>query len=99
MNLVVANRYRLDRRIGDGGMGVVFEAHDDSLDRSVAVKLIRPEHVARGQAARFLREAKILGQLEHPNIVDVLDIGQDANDGSFFMASKQVKVTIGGCGG
>jgi serine/threonine-protein kinase len=70
--------YRLDRRLGEGGMGVVYRARHLALGRDVAVKLVRPS-VAPEPAylARFRNEAAALGRLEHPAIVNVTDFGID----------------------
>jgi serine/threonine-protein kinase len=71
-------RYRLLDRIGGGATSIVYAAHDDAMDRAVAVKMIvaelEDEHETR---ERFYREAKITAQLLHPNIVPVLDVGED----------------------
>jgi serine/threonine protein kinase len=72
------DRYRPMRRIGAGGMGTVWEAHDDVLGRSVALKMLSPalcEDEAAG--ARFRREAQAAGRLAHPNIAQVFDYGED----------------------
>jgi eukaryotic-like serine/threonine-protein kinase len=73
----IADTYRLDRVIGRGGMGVVFAARHVRTQRPVAVKLLAPENAA--QRARFLREAKILGEADHPNVVEVIDLGEEAD--------------------
>ncbi|TMK15692.1 MAG: serine/threonine protein kinase [Actinobacteria bacterium] len=76
---VVGERYRLDRSLGNGGMGEVFEATDLTLHRSVAVKLMSPSLVQDEPArARFLREARALAQVNSPNVVAVYDAGEDA---------------------
>ncbi len=62
--------------LGAGGMGVVYSAYDPKLDRKIALKMIRAEHSARGDAhARLLREAQALAKLAHPNVVAVHDVG------------------------
>jgi serine/threonine-protein kinase len=76
---VIAERYRLDRSLGNGGMGEVFEATDLTLHRSVAVKLMSSSLVQDQPArARFLREARALAQVNSPNVVAVYDAGEDA---------------------
>src|SRR5437016_6068176 len=76
---VLSERYRLDRSLGNGGMGEVFEASDLTLHRSVAVKLMSPSMVQDEPArARFLREARALAQVNSPNVVAVYDAGEDA---------------------
>jgi hypothetical protein len=80
----IARRYRLDRRLGQGGMGTVYEAFDGELERRVAVKLIRPELVAGvDAAARFKWEAKAAAAFTHPNVVTVHDFGV-AEDGRAY---------------
>ena len=74
---LVIGRYTVDRRLGAGGMGVVFAAHDPELEREVALKLLHPEpgH-EQGNATRLLREARAMAKLSHPNVVAVFDVGQ-----------------------
>lgn len=76
----VFNRYRLEERLGLGGMGAVFRARDDLLQRLVALKVIHPDYSRRDPAAglRFLREAEIVAALSHPHIIRLLDAGIDA---------------------
>jgi len=68
--------YRIVEKIGEGGMGVVYRAHDERLDRDVAVKVL-PASVAQDpeRIARFEREAKAVGKLDHPNILAVHELG------------------------
>lgn len=82
-------RYRLDREIGRGGMGVVWQAHDTLLDRRVALKLINPD-VAQDDVfrMRFAREMKVAARLAHPNIVPVHETG--TIDGQLFIAMQFV---------
>jgi serine/threonine protein kinase len=75
---VLAERYQLDRSLGNGGMGEVFEGTDLTLHRSVAVKLLSPSLVQDEPArARFLREARALAQVNSPHVVAVYDAGED----------------------
>ena len=73
-----ADRYRLERRLGVGGMATVQLAFDTRLERHVAVKLLA-EHLAEdpGFVARFRREALAAARLVHPNVVQVFDLGLD----------------------
>ena len=71
-------KYRVVKRIGRGGMGIVFEAVDPTLDRVVALKVISDDEVSEELKARFYREAKACARLNHPNIVVVHDLGEDA---------------------
>jgi tetratricopeptide (TPR) repeat protein len=88
---LLAGRYVLGELIGEGGMGVVHLARDTALDREVAVKRLRPGLPANSPAvARFLFEAKLTGQLQHPGIPAVHELGSLA-DGQPFLAMKLVK--------
>ncbi|MFF3559418.1 protein kinase [Streptomyces sp. NPDC002574] len=81
-DLILADRYRLVRPLGRGGMGEVWEGHDTSLRRPVAVKVISVLAGGGSRAdearARFLREARITAALQHPHIVTVHDLGEAA---------------------
>ena len=70
---VIAGRYRLERRLGAGGMSEVWAAQDLELDRTVAVKLLAPD----ADPARFEREARAAAGLSHPNICALYDYGED----------------------
>lgn len=74
------DHYRVFRLIGQGGMGVVFEAEDTVLRRRVALKVMRPE-LARNEAARlrFLREARSAAAIHHPHVVTIYQVGPDRN--------------------
>ncbi|MGH7137274.1 MAG: serine/threonine-protein kinase, partial [Pirellulales bacterium] len=83
--------YELLDEIGHGGMGVVYRARDAALDRDVAVKLLSERYPADSPAAqRFLSEARITGQLQHPGIPAVHQVGTLA-DGRPFLAMKLIK--------
>ncbi|MFF7204802.1 MULTISPECIES: serine/threonine-protein kinase [unclassified Streptomyces] len=82
---VIAGRYELSTIIGQGGMGQVWTAYDGRLDRRVAVKLLRPDHMAAATAAgemrrRFVRECRVTAQVSHPGLVTVHDAGSDDDD-------------------
>src|SRR5262245_55947316 len=75
-------RYELRRVLGKGAMGVVYEGFDPTLSRRVAVKTILKsvaldEETARDYSQRFVKEAKAVGRLNHPNIVQVHDFGEE----------------------
>ncbi len=79
---VLDGKYRLERLIGRGGMGGVFQAEHIAIGRRVAVKLILPELVGRREAEeRFRLEARAAGRLYHPNVIEVTDFGVSAVDG------------------
>ena len=71
----LADRYRIERELGQGGMATVYLAHDLRHDRKVAVKVLRPEVAAALGAERFLSEIKTTAKLNHPNILPVFDSG------------------------
>jgi len=88
---VCLGRFQLTGELGVGGMGRVLEARDPELRRTVAVKMIiDPRHVTEAQLARFVAEAQITSQLEHPNIVPVYDMGV-TDDGEVFIVMKKVE--------
>lgn len=75
---ILGNRYEIIRKIGDGGMAFVYEAKDKLLNRTVAVKVLRPEFVDDEEFLRkFKREAEAVASLSHPNIVNVYDVGEE----------------------
>jgi len=88
---VIAGRYRLDRRLGAGGMSTVYLAHDTVLERAVAVKLLA-EHLAHDEpfVARFQREARSAARLAHPNLVQVFDSGLDAETQRHYIVMELV---------
>jgi len=82
--------YELLELLGEGGMGVVYQARQTAVDREVAVKMLRDDRDNDEARDRFLHEALITSHLEHPNIVPVHDLGSDAA-GALFFAMKQVR--------
>ena len=81
----LANRYRIERPIGEGGMGVVFAAIDETLERPVAIKVIKDQHLQGDGLARFQREARTAASLSHPNIVTVHDFGVDETGAPYLV--------------
>src|SRR5947207_15761223 len=79
----LADRYRLERELGAGGMATVYLAEDVRHRRKVAVKVLRPELAASMGPDRFLREIEIAAQLQHPHILPLLDSG-DAGGFLFY---------------
>jgi serine/threonine protein kinase len=84
------SRYRLLRELARGGMGVVYEAEDLELQRSVAVKVLATELAGGDFAERMRREARVIARLEHPGIVPLHDAGT-LPDGRVFYAMKLVR--------
>ncbi|MCC6526201.1 MAG: protein kinase [Polyangiaceae bacterium] len=85
---VVAGRYRLEARLGEGGMGLVYRARHVLIDRVVALKLIRPD--LRGEThlrAWMLREAKAANRVDHAHIIDIHDIGE-TEDGELYLVME-----------
>ena len=72
----LAERYTIERVLGEGGMAVVYLADDPNMHRKVAIKVLRPELAAAIGTERFLREIEIGGQLSHPNILPIFDSGE-----------------------
>lgn len=76
--LTVNRRYKIERKIGDGGMAEVFLGRDDLLHRPVAIKSLRPQFAADANfRTRFEREAQAAASFNHPNIIDIYDVGED----------------------
>ena len=72
--------FRLIRRLGEGGMGVVYAAHDERLDRRVAIKMIRQESDRPDSRERLWREARAAARINHPNVCQLYDVGEDNGD-------------------
>jgi WD40 repeat protein/serine/threonine protein kinase len=85
--------YELLHIIGEGGMGVVYAAHQSSIAREVAVKMLKPSvKVREDQRDKFISEAVVTGELDHPNIVPIYDLGSN-DEGALFYSMKRVKGT------
>ncbi len=80
----------IERTLGQGGMGVVHLGTQVALGRKVAVKTLRPEHRNEATAMQLLREAWVIGALEHPNVVPVYDLGLDA-EGHPYIVLKRIE--------
>lgn len=77
---IISGRYKIIRRVGKGGMGVVYLAQQTNLNRNVCLKVLNPILLDDADAvSRFEREAKGLSRLQHPNIVTIFDYGRDGN--------------------
>lgn len=82
----IENRYRLERLLGKGGMGAVYEATDTRISRRVAVKILSGAMFGNRDALRrFEREAQTAGRLQHPNIITVFDYGVLSTEGAFLV--------------
>ncbi len=86
------SRYEIERELGRGGMGVVYAAHDPSLDRKIALKIVRPDSDDPNARARIMREARAMAKLAHPNVVTIHDVGE-LSDGQVFLAMELVDGT------
>jgi hypothetical protein len=83
---LLTGRYRFERRLGAGGMGMVYQALDTELERQVAVKLMHPELTSSANAAaRFKEEAKAAASFTHPNVVTVYDYGVSENQRAYII--------------
>jgi eukaryotic-like serine/threonine-protein kinase len=88
MQQLVDNRYRLVKPLGSGGMADVFLAHDDILDRDVALKVMSTRYASDEEfIERFKREAQSAAALSHPNIVSIFDRGE-SEDGTYYIAME-----------
>jgi serine/threonine protein kinase len=83
-------RYQIQRELGSGTMGMVYLAHDPHIDRPVALKVLRSDRVVSEEfEQRFLKEARAIGRLSHPNIVVVYDVGRD--HGTIYIAMEYLE--------
>ena len=78
LTAALADRYRIERELGAGGMATVYLAQDLKHDRKVAIKVLRPELAAVLGAERFLAEIKVTANLQHPNLLPLFDSGESA---------------------
>ena len=81
--------YRIIAHIGSGGMAAVYRAHQESLNRDVAIKVLAP-HLSGDQEfrKRFIREARAVAKLRHPHILPVFDFGEDAKMGVLYIVMQ-----------
>ncbi|MFO1065372.1 MAG: protein kinase [Pirellulales bacterium] len=84
-DLGLLGNYRIIRRLGQGGMAIVFEAVDLRLGRRVAVKVLRPDHWNKRARERFVREAQALAKIKHPGVVDIYDVADPENGPPYFV--------------
>jgi serine/threonine protein kinase len=80
-------RYEIERELGRGSMGIVYQAHDPRLDRRVALKVLKADLVGSETfVQRFLKEARAVARLTHPNIVSIYDVDED--QGTIYIAME-----------
>ena len=89
LTAALADRYRIERELGQGGMATVYLAHDIKHDRDVAIKVLRDDVAASVGRERFLREIQLAAKLSHPHILPLYDSG-DA-DGTLFYVMPVVQ--------
>ncbi|HEX6003916.1 MAG TPA: serine/threonine-protein kinase [Burkholderiales bacterium] len=89
-------KYEIRRELGKGAMGVVYEGYDPVIERTVAIKTIRPEQLDKTQAAeiltRFKREAQAAGRLNHPHIVAIYDYGEVVPEGELAREANGAQI-------
>ncbi|HLT39768.1 MAG TPA: serine/threonine-protein kinase, partial [Enhygromyxa sp.] len=86
IGLVLGDRYRVDERIGAGGMGLVYRATHVLIGRKLAIKLLRRRYAAQPEVAeRFVQEARIASSVKHPNVVDILDYGTTPHGSPYYV--------------
>jgi serine/threonine-protein kinase len=89
LKTAIADRYVVERELGEGGMATVYLAHDVKHDRKVALKVLRPELAAVIGAERFLQEIKVTANLQHSHILPLYDSG--AAEGFLFYVMPYVE--------
>ncbi|MCB9599169.1 MAG: serine/threonine protein kinase [Sandaracinus sp.] len=88
---IVLGQFRIDEPIGSGGMGSVYRAHQTTLGRDVAIKILHPELAKNSDAVRrFHREARVATSLEHPNLVRVFLFGELPEDGNLYLVMEHL---------
>ncbi len=87
--------YDVERELAEGGMGHVFLGREVALNRPVAIKLLRPELATAANAERFLREARLLASVTHPNIASIFRVGPpEGGDGLFYFVMEYLPETL-----
>jgi serine/threonine-protein kinase len=85
----IAGKYRIEGVLGQGGMGAVFAARNVLTGKRVAIKWLLPEHAASTSRERLLREAQIAASIDHPNVVDIYDVGE--HHGGLFLVMEYLR--------
>ena len=89
---VVSGRFRIEDLVGQGGMGKVYRARHLALERTVVLKMLKPQLLEDPTlVGRFEREAKAASRLNHPNVIQVLDFGRLENDGTLYIVMEHVQ--------
>ena len=92
LGAVIDDRFRIEKLLGAGGMGAVYKAIQLSVHREVALKVLRPDMAEREvMLERFFREAKLVSELTHPNIVRLVDFGQDRDRDLLYLVMELVR--------
>jgi serine/threonine protein kinase len=104
VNTIVDGKYRIDGIIGVGGMGVVYRAEHTKIARQVALKMLLPEYIVYPDlVARVEREARTAGQIEHPNVVSIVDLGSTDDQGPYIamelLRGQELATTVEKAGG
>lgn len=88
INTLIAGRYRVIKRLGEGGMGEVYLAMHEAIEKKVALKVLRPEYSGKADiVTRFQQEAISASRIKHPNVLEIFDFGQ-LDSGAFFLAME-----------
>ncbi len=86
LGVVLGDRYRVDERIGAGGMGLVYRATHVLIGRKLAIKLLRQRYAAQPEIAqRFVQEARVSSSVKHPNVVDIIDYGTTPHGSPYYV--------------
>ena len=96
LSSALADRYRIERELGTGGMATVYLAHDLKHDRKVAIKVLHPDLAAALGAQRFLSEIKTTANLQHPHILPLHDSGEAGGLLFYVMAARRRPQLVGG---
>jgi len=86
----ILGQYHIEKKLGEGGMGMVYQADQPAMQRKAAIKILRPEMANEDQIQRFQREAQALANIKHPHIIEVYNFGT-LDDGALYMAMEFVQ--------
>ena len=85
----ILGQYHIEKKLGEGGMGMVYQADQPAMQRKAAIKILRPEIANEDQIHRFQREAQALANIKHPHVIEVYNFGT-LDDGALYMAMEFV---------